>query len=105
MKLRKIGVGEFATIYVRPAIASGVMYQILDLIIRARLGEREYASDLLLLSYMIVAGVILYPCLLFFIWKMAGSPPGAERLVIDTARRKIISIFKLRTGDTAAGGR
>ncbi|MBK6972783.1 MAG: lipopolysaccharide biosynthesis protein [Sterolibacteriaceae bacterium] len=94
----RIGVPISAFVYAlaRPATAAAGMF----LVIRAALPHYSTALPALHAAAWLVTGVVLgtitYVFFVSMLWFAAGRPPGAERLILDTSRRRLVRLFSKR---------
>jgi O-antigen/teichoic acid export membrane protein len=90
-----LGVADIRQIFLRPAIATGLMYLAVRFLLE-RLGASDSAFVLAAhLSLAVAAGVCAYVASVLVLWAIAGRPDGAESFAIGWAREKYSTLAAL----------
>lgn len=88
MKNLKITTREIMARFIRPLIASALMFTLLE-IARVRFIDFAYLSDLSNLIILIFIGATSYALLLWVLWRATGASPGSEQQIIAAVRNKL----------------
>jgi len=89
MKMINISTYELLTKIIRPLIASGIMYFVLEYVLHSDIMNEASAYSLIDLAILIIIGALTYPALLLTFWLIAGKPDGSEKQIIQTIRKKL----------------
>lgn len=83
MPLLKLGIAPILNVIWRPLAAALIMYFAVRAL-HAQWSEAErFIEHLAQMITLSAAGFIVYVALVFFFWRIAGSPYGAEQLVLE----------------------
>jgi len=85
-----LSISEFARVVWRPGLSAGIMY-ICVVGLAARMhATLGFASELFHLLLLVCFGAAVYTLIVTLLWRTAGSPKSAERIVLT----RVLNLFK-----------
>jgi lipopolysaccharide exporter len=87
----KIRLYNVFSIFIRPILASAVMYLVIDFIYSHYMQNEAQEYQLFELISLIAIGAATYISIILLLWQLMRCPKGSERIIIEEVRKKIFN--------------